>query len=176
MGFSPQTDPIQELTIAQLLSVSKTFTVLKGAIKLLISTAPLLAVTITVSQLGSVIPLITISSFLVQIIKQVKQLEKQVDVIRAYYHRNDEIFTQEIAMYKLAVGNLYETDCQAVIKENRGSIAGVEKKFFVVEKTGTYAETKKLYDDLQPYGLMQFVRSGRIAITKPKMLISELIR
>ena len=108
--------------------------------------------------------------------KVVKQLEKQVEVVRAYYHRNDEVFTQEIAMYKIAAEHLYETDCQSIIKANRAYIVGVEKEFFVVEKAGTYAETKKLYDDLAPFGLMQFVRSGRIAITKPKMLISEIIR
>lgn len=111
-----------------------------------------------------------------QIQKVVKQLEKQVDVIRAYFHRNAEVFSQEIAMYKIAAENLYETDCQSIIKANKGNIVGIEKEFFVVEKSGTYAETKKLHDDLQPFGLMQFVRSGRIAITKPKMLISELIR
>ncbi len=108
--------------------------------------------------------------------KVVKQLEKQVEVVKAYYHRNQDIFIQEIAMYKISVDNLYETDCQSIIKSNGGTIAAVEKEFFVVEKTGSYEETKKLYDDLYPFGLMQFVRSGRIAITKPKMLISELIR
>lgn len=108
--------------------------------------------------------------------KTVKQLEKQVDVVRAYYHRSEEIFTQEIAMYKLSTEHLYETDCQSVIKSNSGRIIGIEKEFFVVERAGTYTETKKLYDELQPFGLMQFVRSGRIAITKPKMLISEFIR
>ena len=108
--------------------------------------------------------------------KVVKQLEKQVEVVRAYYHREKDIFTQEIAMYKLSVEKFYEANLQSILKENHATIAGIEKEFIVIEKTGSYAETKKLYDELYPFGLMQFVRSGQIAITKPKMLISEFIR
>jgi len=97
-------------------------------------------------------------------------------VVRAYYHREKDIVTQEIATYKLSVEKFYEANLQSILKENHATIAGVEKEFIVIEKTGSYEETKKLYDELYPFGLMQFVRSGRIAITKPKMLISELIR
>ena len=108
--------------------------------------------------------------------KVVKQLEKQVEVVRAYYHREKDIFAQEIAMYKLSVEKFYEANLQSILKENHATIAGIEKEFIVIEKTGSYTETKKLYDELYPFGLMQFVRSGQIAITKPKMLISEFIR
>jgi len=52
----------------------------------------------------------------------------------------------------------------------------IEPEFLVVEKSGTYQETKKLYEELTPFGLMQFVRSGRIAVTRPKMLISEILK
>ena len=33
----------------------------------------------------------------------------------------------------------------------------------------------KLYNDLKPLGLLQFVRSGRISVTKEKMGISEIL-
>jgi len=33
-----------------------------------------------------------------------------------------------------------------------------------------------MYEKLKPYGLLQFVRSGRIAISRPKMAITELLR
>ena len=41
--------------------------------------------------------------------------------------------------------------------------------------TGFREETEKLYNDLKPLGLLQFVRSGRISVTKEKMGISEIL-
>ncbi len=48
--------------------------------------------------------------------------------------------------------------------------------YFVIETSGTKDHVDKLHDRLKPYGLLQFVRSGRIAITRPKMAISEILQ
>ena len=44
-----------------------------------------------------------------------------------------------------------------------------------LEKFGRTHELDELYDKLSPYGIMQFVRSGRIAVTKKPMMISEIL-
>ncbi len=111
-----------------------------------------------------------------QIQKIVLQLEKQVEVIRAYYHRVEETIFQEIALYKISSESIYKGELQDIIKKNYARIVEIEPEFLVVEKNGTYDETKKLYEELIPFGLMQFVRSGRIAVTRPKMLISEILK
>lgn len=111
-----------------------------------------------------------------QIQKIVLQLEKQVEVIRAYFHRVEETIFQEIALYKISSESLYKGELQDIIKKNYARIVEIEPDFLVVEKNGTYEETKKLYEELIPFGLMQFVRSGRIAVTRPKMLISEILK
>lgn len=110
-----------------------------------------------------------------QIKKIVGQIEKQVEVIKAYYHINSETITQEIALYKIATENLYEGNLQQIIKEQYARIVEVNKDFIVVEKSGDYNATKTLYEQLLPYGMLQFVRSGRIAITKPSMNISAML-
>lgn len=119
---------------------------------------------------------IVVKTNTVQIQKIVLQLEKQVEVIRAYYHRVEETIFQEIALYKISSESLYKGELQDVIKNNYARIVEIEPEFLVVEKNGTYEETKKLYEELIPFGLMQFVRSGRIAVTRPKMLISEILK
>lgn len=111
-----------------------------------------------------------------QIQKIVLQLEKQVEVIRAYFHRVEDTIFQEIALYKISSESLYKGELQDIIKKNYARIVEIEPEFLVVEKNGTYDETKKLYEELIPFGLMQFVRSGRIAVTRPKMLISEILK
>jgi acetolactate synthase-1/3 small subunit len=111
-----------------------------------------------------------------QIKKIVLQLEKQVEVVRAYYHNVDEIIFQEIAMYKISTEHLYSSKLQQLFKKHAAQMVEIEPDFVVIEKAGTYEETKALYEALVPYGLMQFVRSGRIAVTRPKMLISEILK
>ena len=113
----------------------------------------------------------------VQVKKIVQQLEKQVDVIRAYYHTNEETIYQESALYKVKSSALFEErQIQNIIKNSHANIVTVSPEYFVIEKTGFRHETEQLYKDLAPYGLMQFVRSGRISVTKSKMEITELLQ
>ena len=108
--------------------------------------------------------------------KVVQQIEKQIDVIKAYYHTDEETIFQENALYKVKSSSLFEErQIQNIIKESHATIVTVSPEFFVIEKTGFREETKQLRKDLAPYGLLQFVRSGRISVTKAKMGISEIL-
>ena len=108
--------------------------------------------------------------------KIIGQLEKQIEVIRAFYHTEEEIVYQETAMFKLSTEFLYDENIQTKLKLRRAHIVTITKSFFVIETTGLKEDIDRLYDKLKPYGLMQFVRSGRIAITRPRMAISELLQ
>lgn len=109
--------------------------------------------------------------------KLIKQIEKQVDVIRAFYHTDEETIFQEIALYKVKSSALFEErHIQNIIKESHANIVTVSPEYFVIEKTGFRKETDRLYQDLAPFGLLQFVRSGRISVTKSKMGISEILK
>lgn len=111
-----------------------------------------------------------------QVKKLVGQIEKQIEVIKAFYHKDDETIYQETALFKVASELLFEErQIQNVIKDSNANIVTVTPEFFVLEKTGRRKEVEKLYDQLEPYGLMQFVRSGRIAVTKEKMHISTIL-
>ena len=106
----------------------------------------------------------------------VKQIEKQVDVIKAFYHTDEETIFQESALYKVKSNSLFEErKIQNIIKQSQANLVTVSPKFFVIELTGFREETEKLYNDLKPLGLLQFVRSGRISVTKEKMGISEIL-
>jgi acetolactate synthase-1/3 small subunit len=108
--------------------------------------------------------------------KIVKQLEKQIEVIKAYSHTDEETIYQETALFKVASDSLFdERQIQNIIKDSHANIVTVSREFFVIEKTGRRHETEQLYQDLKPYKLMQFVRSGRISVTKEPMNISEML-
>lgn len=108
--------------------------------------------------------------------KIVGQLEKQIEVIKAYAHLDEETIYQETALYKVASDSLFdERQIQNIIKNSHATIVTVSREFFVIEKTGRRHETEQLYQDLKPYKLLQFVRSGRISVTKEPMNISEML-
>ncbi len=111
-----------------------------------------------------------------QVKKIVGQIEKQIEVIKAFYHKEEDIIYQETALFKVESKLLFEErQIQNVIKNSNANIVTVTPEFFVIEKTGRRREVEALYHKLEPYGLMQFVRSGRIAVTKEKMHISKIL-
>lgn len=108
--------------------------------------------------------------------KIVGQIEKQIEVIKAYYHTDEELIYQETALYKIRTSAFLEDlNIQDFIKETNARIVTVTPEFFVIEKTGKRKETESLYEKLKPYGLMQFVRSGTIAVSKNEMQISRML-
>ena len=62
------------------------------------------------------------------------------------------------------------------MKFRRAHVLTITERYFVIEASGSKENIDKMYKKLKPFGLLQFVRSGRIAITRPKMAISELLQ
>jgi acetolactate synthase-1/3 small subunit len=111
-----------------------------------------------------------------QIKKILGQIEKQVEVIKAYYHTDEDTIYQESCLFKIKSDLLFEErQIQNIIKESTARIVTVNKEFFVLEKSGRRSELELLHRELNAFGIMQFVRSGRIAITKEKLKITEML-
>ena len=111
-----------------------------------------------------------------QVKKLVQQIEKQVDVIKAFYHTDEDTIFQETALYKVTTKFLFEErQIQNFIKQSHANIVTVSPEFFVIEKTGFRHETEQLREQLAPFGLLQFVRSGRLSVTKAPMGISKIL-
>lgn len=102
------------------------------------------------------------------VIKVCAALEKQVDVQKAFYYRDTDIIYREIAMYKVASEAMTEgSPALAIVDKHHARILSVEPEFTVIQKTGKREQTDALFDDLEPYGILEFVRSGRVAISRP---------
>ena len=111
-----------------------------------------------------------------QMRKIIGQIEKQVEVIKAYYHTDEETIYQESCLFKIKSDLLFEErTIQNIIKESNARIVTVNREFFVLEKSGRKSEVELLYRELKPFGIMRFVRSGRIAVTKDEMKITQLL-
>lgn len=112
-----------------------------------------------------------------QMKKIIGQIEKQVEVIKAFYHTDEETVYQESCLFKLSTDLLTDNDeIQTIINQSKSRVINVNKSFFVLEKSGSKEEVEELYHILDKHGIMQFVRSGRIAITKEEMPVSKLLQ
>ena len=109
--------------------------------------------------------------------KIIGQIEKQVEVIKAYYHNDEETIYQISGLFKIKSKLLFEEpQIQNIIKESNARIVTVNKEFFVIEKSGRKEEIELLYRELKPFGILQFTRSGRISVSKKPMKISKMLK
>lgn len=108
----------------------------------------------------------------------VGQLEKVVDVMKAYYNTNEEMICQEIALYKVSIEELFESDkIEKIVRNSGARILEITREYVVIEKTGHTHETQQLFDELNAFGVTQFNRSGRVAITRSNIeRLSEFLR
>lgn len=109
--------------------------------------------------------------------KIIGQIEKQVEVIKAYYHNDEETIYQISGLFKIKSELLFEEpQIQNIVKESNARIVTVNKEFFVIEKSGKKEEIELLYRELKPFGILQFTRSGRISVSKKPMKISQMLK
>jgi acetolactate synthase I/III small subunit len=108
----------------------------------------------------------------------VRQIEKLVDVLRAFYHPDEEIVFQEIALYKVPTEALLaSTELETIIRKHNARILEVMPEYTIIEKTGHEDETQDLFKHLKQFKVRQFTRSGRVAVTKlKKELLSDYLK
>ena len=112
-----------------------------------------------------------------KVVNIVKQIDKQIEVLKAFYYTNDEMIFQEIALYKVPTTALMESDqIEKLIRIHNARILEITHEYTVIEKTGHKEETQELFEGLNSFGVLQFIRSGRIAITRsPIERLSEFL-
>ena len=103
--------------------------------------------------------------------KVVKQIDKRIYILKAYYNTDDDLVHQEIALYKVATDKLLEKgSVEDIIRKYHIRILEMNTDFVVLQKAGHYAETQQMFEELsETIGVLQFIRSGRVAITKSKV-------
>ncbi len=112
-----------------------------------------------------------------QVKKVAKQLEKQIGVLKAFYFNQEEIVYQEIALYKVPTKAFaHGNDVETLIRKHNAHILTVEPDYIIIEKAGHKHETQELFSKLLPYGVLQFARSGRVAVTKQIKEITTYLR
>jgi acetolactate synthase-1/3 small subunit len=109
--------------------------------------------------------------------KLCRQIEKQVEVLKAYYNTGDEIIWQEMALYKVPTDIIAsEVKVERLLRQYGANTVVIRKDYTVFQVTGHREETDNLVQFLEPYGLIEFVRSARIAIIKDSKGFHEKLK
>jgi acetolactate synthase-1/3 small subunit len=109
--------------------------------------------------------------------KIVRQIEKQVDVLKAYFNTNDNIIWQELALYKVPTDIITEkVKVERLLRTYGARVVAIRKDYTIFETTGQREETDRLIKVLEPFGLIEFVRSARVAIIKDSKGFHEKLK
>jgi acetolactate synthase-1/3 small subunit len=101
--------------------------------------------------------------------KLVQQIEKKIDVLTAYCYVEEEIIAREIALFKVTTETLLANNTvETLVSKYNAKIIEVNTLYTVIEKTGGTTEIQQLFEELEPFGILQFVRSGSVSITRSK--------
>lgn len=119
---------------------------------------------------------IVVNTSLDQVVKVVNQIEKQVDVLKAFYHSDAEVVYQELALYKLPTNLLKGEEIEKVLRQHNARILSLSTEFTTIEKTGRPEEINSLFNDLKPFGVLEFAKSGRVAISKPMKTLEDYLK
>ena len=103
-----------------------------------------------------------------QIIKITRQIEKKIDVVKANYFTDDQLFIRESGLYKLSTQTvLGNPEISRTIRRHDASIIEVNPTYSIVMKYGVTDDIISLYHALDEFGcVLQYTRSGRIAVTR----------
>lgn len=103
-----------------------------------------------------------------QIVKITKQIEKKIDVIKANYYTDDQLFIREVGLYKLSTSEvLNNPEISRMIRKADAHIMEVNPTFCSVMLSGMTEDITALYYALNKYNcVLQYTRSGRIAVTR----------
>ena len=107
--------------------------------------------------------------------KVVKQIEKVVEVIKAFAHTEEKIVHREVALYKINNKPGIMEKLEPILKGSDAKIIYTESEYLVIEMTGHKAETQDLFEKLKVFGVREFARSGRVAVNKPMLHLSHFL-
>ena len=108
--------------------------------------------------------------------KLVRQIHKIVEVLAVFGYLNDEIVFNEIALYKIATPlGTKSLDVETINKQYKAWVVYWGLDYVVIEKTGNNDDIFAFLDYLKQYEILEFVRSGRVAVGKTEKGLVEYL-
>lgn len=96
----------------------------------------------------------------------IKQLNKLVEVIEVIDLTREDYVERELAMVKIAAKVKQRGGVIEIANIFRAKVVDMGANAMIVEVTGTEDKVKAFIDMMRPFGIMELVRTGRIAVSR----------
>lgn len=108
--------------------------------------------------------------------KLVRQIRKIVEVLAVFGYLNEDIVYNEIALFKIATPlGSKPLDIDTINRVHKAWVVYWGLDYVAIQKTGTELEIREFFKYLKPYGIYEFVRSGRVAVAKTAKGLVEFL-
>ena len=114
-----------------------------------------------------------------QIIKITHQIENKIDVVKANYFTDDQLFIRETGLYKLSTEKvLGNPEISRTVRRYGARMVEVNPTYVIVMMYGVTEQIIELYRALSTFDcVLQYTRSGRIAVTRgTQEQVSEFLK
>jgi acetolactate synthase I/III small subunit len=109
---------------------------------------------------------LTVDGALHPIDQVTKQLHKLVNVLKIRDLDPGDTVSRELAMFKVAADGAQRGELMQITEIFRGKVVDVTKRSIIVEITGTTEKIQAFEDMVRPFGLIEMMRTGEIAISR----------
>ena len=98
--------------------------------------------------------------------KIVKQLNKLVDVIKVQDFPEGEYVDRELVLVKVNADNKTRSEIMQICDIFRAKIVDVAHKALTIEITGNESKISKFLDLMEPFGVRDITRTGKVAMPR----------
>jgi len=95
-----------------------------------------------------------------------KQLEKIVTVVRVLDYSGEEFVERDLMLIKVAADGPKRSEVKELAEIFRGRIVDVSVEHVIIEISGTESKIEAFIDMIRPFGILELVRTGRIALLR----------
>jgi acetolactate synthase-1/3 small subunit len=95
-----------------------------------------------------------------------KQLHKLVNVLKIRDLEPADTVARELALFKVAADGAQRAEIMQVCEIFRGKVVDVTRRSIIVEVTGTTDKVDAFEELVRPFGLIEMMRTGEIAISR----------
>jgi acetolactate synthase-1/3 small subunit len=109
---------------------------------------------------------LTVDGALHPIDQVTKQLHKLINVLKIRDLEPGDTVTRELALFKVSADGTQRGELMQIAEIFRGKVVDVTKRSVIVEITGTTDKIEAFEGMVRPFGLIEMMRTGEIAISR----------
>jgi acetolactate synthase-1/3 small subunit len=109
---------------------------------------------------------ITLDGAVHQMDQVTKQLHKLINVLKIRDLEPEDTLARELALFKVAADGAARAEVVSIAEIFRAKVVDVAKRSVVIEVTGRHAKIQAFEQLVRPFGLIEMVRTGEIAVAR----------